>query len=171
MPKEGMAVQEDKARGCVALVSSLLVRKKCADYRAIFVRRHPTQAMQVLIDLSEARFMHGDLKTNNVMLTPYDELGQRMGKCHGSVHFYRVTLIDFGSAQLCDEVKRPACFGEAQASHNFRFNKSLGGVVSGLPFFLCFRRRAQHGGGHCVSLPSSNIPWSMLMFAPRCPTI
>ena len=50
--------------------------------------------------------MHGDVKGSNVMLTAYDRNGQQTHHLDEKLYRYKAKLIDFGSAQRCDQVKQ-----------------------------------------------------------------
>lgn len=69
---------------------------------------HPGQVMVAVIALSEAGFMHGDVKDSNVMVSPRTRHGgAAINYDSQDFDHFAVKLVDFGTAQLCDEVQHP----------------------------------------------------------------
>eukprot|EP00752_Nemacystus_decipiens_P004942 g4496.t1 len=63
------------------------------------------QVMCALIELRNLSMFHGDVKETNVVVSPRDDQGRPVENANlPNFHHYKVTLVDFGAAQICDEL-------------------------------------------------------------------
>eukprot|EP00752_Nemacystus_decipiens_P004954 g4507.t1 len=93
--------------GLPAIVMEHAGEKTLADVReaAVEVRVDAmAQVMCALIELRNLSMFHGDVKETNVVVSPRDDQGRPVENANlPNFHHYKVTLVDFGGAQICDE--------------------------------------------------------------------
>lgn len=67
--------------------------------------------VDALIDLARIGVFHGDIKEDNIVLSPRNNKGgPAKGYNTSDFHHCAVKLVDFGGAQLCDGVSGDPCF-------------------------------------------------------------